>query len=332
MDFTVAVLHGALAASVAITQDALTTASLLSQLHGGPALRWRVVGSAAHTQLSGGFSMASTPLSARLRLDGSVLLIHGVAISAQPGERYDPAVLDARMLQDDAQTLAAMAARHHHTGGTVATSCSGAFVLGHAGLLHGRSATTHWRLASDLQQRYPACKVDAQRMLVDQDRVVTAGAALAQMDLMLHLIRQTLGLQVADLTMKYLLLDDRDSQAPYAVCSHLYQDDPTTRALEAWVERSLPHVPPLPTLAQQLGMSEKTLSRHVRKATGQTPQTIVQAVRLRRARHLLDTTRLPLDEVAAQVGYADATALRKLTRKVMGTTPGRLRNGRTLAV
>lgn len=325
MDFTVAVLHGALAASVAITQDVLTTASLLSQLHGGPALRWQVVGSAEQTLLSGGLGLAATPLSAQLRLEGSVLLIHGVAITARPGELYDPATLDARMQQDDAQTLAALAARHHHEGGTVATSCSGAFVLGQAGLLDGRSATTHWRLANDLQLRFPACQVDARRMLADQGRVVTAGAALAQMDLMLHLIRQALGLRVADLTMRYLLLDDRGSQAPYAVWSHLYQNDPTTRALEAWVERSLPHVPTLPTLAQQLGMSEKTLARHVRKATGQTPQAVVQAVRLRRARHLLDTTRLPLDEVAAQVGYADATALRKLTRKVLSTTPGRLR-------
>lgn len=325
MDFTVAVLHGALASGVAITQDALMTASLLSQLHGGPALRWRVVGSAARIQLSGGLGMDSTPMSPRLRLGQSVLLIHGVALSAPPGQRFDPRTLDARMQQDDAQTLASLAARHHRQGGTVAASCAGVFVLGQAGLLDGRSATTHWRLGGDLQQRHPACHVDTQRMVVVQDRVITAGASLAQMNLMLHLIRQSLGQQVADLTMKYLLLDDRSSQAPYAVWSHLHQSDTTTQALETWVENHLPQVPLLPMLAQQLGMSEKTLARHVRKATGQTPQALVQAVRLRRARHLLDTTRLPLDEVAAQVGYADATALRKLTRKVMNTTPGRLR-------
>nr|WP_315466186.1 helix-turn-helix domain-containing protein [uncultured Rhodoferax sp.] len=325
MDFTVAVLHGALASGVAITQDALMAANLLSQLHGGPALRWRVLGSAAHTRLSGGMGLDTTPLTPRLRLGKSVLLIHGVALSAPPGQRYDASTLDARMVQDDAQMLAALAAKHHRQGGTVAASCAGVFVVGHAGLLEGRTATTHWRLARDLQQRFRTCSVDAQRMVVEQDRVITAGASLAQMDLMLHLIRQTLGQQVADLTMKYLLLDDRSTQAPYAVWSHLHQSDTTTQALEAWVERNLPEVPPLPMLAQQLGMSEKTLARHVRKATGHTPQALVQAVRLRRARHLLDTTRLPLDEVAAQVGYADATALRKLTRKVMNTTPGRLR-------
>lgn len=328
MDFTVAVLQGALASGVAITQDALAAASLLSQLHGGPALRWRVVGSAAQTPLSGGLTLEATPLSPGLRLGHSVLLIHGAGLFAQPGQRYDVATLHARLQQDDAQTLAALAARHHRQGGTVAASCTGAFVLGMAGLLDGRRSTTHWRLARELQQRHPHSHVDASCMLVAQDRVITAGAALAQMDLMLHLIRHTLGAQVADLTMKYLLLDDRSSQAPYAVWAHLHQNDPTTRALEALVEQSLPQVPPLPMLAQQLGMSDKTLARHVHKATGQTPQALVQAVRLRRARHLLDTSRLPLDEVAAQVGYADATALRRLTRKVMNTTPGRLRTGR----
>jgi transcriptional regulator GlxA family with amidase domain len=163
-------------------------------------------------------------------------------------------------------------------------------------------------------------------MLIDQDRVITAGAALAQMDLMLYLVRKSLGVQVADLTMKYLLLDDRSSQAGYMIWSHLNQQDSTVSTMETLIEKSLPHVPSLKSVAQALHVSEKTLARRVRSTTGKTSQDLVQGVRLRRARHLLDTTRLSLDEIAVQVGYADATALRKLTRKIMGTTPGRLRS------
>lgn len=328
MNFTVAVLDGALASSVAIALDSLTAASRLSNIRGGPSLSWRVVGSGTHAALSSGLSIATTPLSPRLRLDNSVLLIPGVAISARPGERYDPITLGERMTQPDAQTLSSLAASHHRKGGTVAAGCSGAFVLGNAGLLDGRSATTHWRLAGYLQQLHPDCKVDVNRMLISQDRVITAGAALAQMDLMMYLIRNALGTEVADLTMRYLLLDDRSSQAGYMVWSHLNQQDPTVKDLEALVEQSLPTVPSLRVLAQKLHVSEKTLTRRVRSATGKTSQDLVQAVRLRHARHLLESTRLSLDEIAAQVGYADATALRKLTLKTMNTTPGRLRSGR----
>ncbi|GAA5165026.1 GlxA family transcriptional regulator [Viridibacterium curvum] len=328
MDFTIAVLDGALASSVAITLDALTAASRLSAIRGGRALRWRVLGTGTQAALSSGLSVPTTPLSPRLRLDGSVLLIPGIAIVARPGERYDPASLGERLDAPDAQLLATLAARHHDNGGLVAAGCSAAFILGNAGLLSGRSATTHWRLAGYLQQRQPDCRVDINRMLVVQDRVITAGAALAQMDLMLYLIRHALGAEVADLTMRYLLLDDRDSQAGYMIWSQLNQQDPTVQALEALVEKSLPMVPTLSTLAEALHVSEKTLTRRVRSATGQTAQDLVQAVRLRRARHLLESTRLSLDEIAVQVGYADATALRRLTLKTLNTTPGRLRSGR----
>jgi transcriptional regulator GlxA family with amidase domain len=325
MDFTVAILDGALASSVAVTLDTLTAASRLSNIRGGPSLTWRIVGSKPSTSLSSGLSVAATPLSSRVRLGNSVLLIPGVAIVAKPGERYDPMSMVNRLAQEDAQTLARLAANHHHKGGTVAAGCSAAFVLGNAGLLQGRSATTHWRLGGYLQQQFPDCTVDVNRMLIEQDRVITAGAALAQIDLMLCLIRKTLGVQVADLTMRYLLLDDRSSQAGYMIWSHLNQEDSTVKTMEALIEQSLPQVPPLSQVAQTLNMSEKTLARRVRSATGKSSQDLVQAVRLRRARHLLDTTRLSLDEVAIQVGYADATALRKLTRKILGTTPGRLR-------
>jgi transcriptional regulator GlxA family with amidase domain len=87
----------------------------------------------------------------------------------------------------------------------------------------------------------------------------------------------------------------------------------------------LPEVPSLRSIAERLAVSEKTLARRVRQATGKSSQDLLQSIRWRHAKRLLETTRLSLEEVAAQVGYADATALRKLTRKIVGTSPGRLR-------
>lgn len=325
MDFTIAVLNGAFASGVAVTLDVLTAANRLSAIRGGPILRWRVIGSDLQTTISNGLRLDTVPISPRLRLGRSVLIIPGMAIEAKEGQRYDPNSLGERLTHKDAQILTKLAANHHRNGGVVAAACASVFVLGRAGLLGGRTATTHWRLSSYLQQRHPDCKVDVNRMVIVGDRVITAGAALAQMDLMMYLIRESLGVQIADLTLRYLLLDERSSQAGYVVWSKIYENDSTISKLESLTEKSLPNIPPLRVFAEKLHISEKTLVRRVRRAIGKTPLDLIQTVRFRRVRHLLETTQLSLNQIAEHVGYADATALRKLTLKMMNVTPSRLR-------
>lgn len=325
MDFTVAVLNGALASGVAVTLDVLSAANRLSAIRGGPALRWRVIGSDQQTVLSNQMRLDTLPLSPRLRLGHSTLIIPGMAIEAKVGERYDPNSLGDRMAGEDVQTLARLAANHHKNGGVVAATCGSVFVLGEAGLLEGRTATTHWRLSNYLRQRYPRCSVDVNRMVIVGDRVITAGAALAQMDLMMHLIREKLGVQIADLTLKYLLLDERPSQAGYVIWSTIHDSDPVVSQFEQLIEKSLPDIPPINIFAKKLNMSEKTLARRVRSAVDKAPLDIIQAVRFRRARHLLETSQLSLHQIAEKIGYSDVTALRKLTLKIMNVTPSQLR-------
>lgn len=325
MDFTVAVLNGALASGVAVTLDVLAAATRLSAIRGGPSLRWRIVGSDQQTVLSNQLRLDTVPLTSRLRFGQSTLIIPGIGIEAKVGERYDPNSLGDRLTGQDAQTLARLAANHYQNGGVVAATCGSVFVLGEAGLLDGRIATTHWRLSNYLRQQYPDCTVDINRMVIVGDRVITAGAALAQMDLMVHLIREKLGVQIADLTLKYLLLDDRPSQAGYVIWSALHGSDPTVSKLESLIEKSLPSIPPLRVFAKKLNMSEKTLVRRVQRAIGKTPLDVIQAVRFRHARHLLETTRLSLHQIAEKIGYSDATALRKLTLRMMNVTPRQLR-------
>src|SRR5690606_778929 len=101
--------------------------------------------------------------------------------------------------------------------------------------------------------------------------------------------------------------------------------DPTVSKLESLIEESLTSIPQLSIFAEQLNMSEKTLVRRVQRAIGKTPLDVIQAVRFRHARHLLETTRLPLQQIAEKIGYSDATALRKLTLKMMNVTPSQLR-------
>ena len=229
----------------------------------------------------------------------------------------------------DAQAFARLAHRHQARGGKVAASCSGVLLLAMAGLLGGRAATTHWRLSGFFRKHFPQVRLDPKRMVVDANGVVSAGAAMAQMDLMLYLIRQQIGRELADLVMSYLLIDTRTTQARYQVWEHVAMTgDETARSFEALIEASLPEIPSVRVAAQQLNMTEKTLSRRLFKATGSTPMALIQAVRMRHARRLLELDELTLDEVAQRVGYANSTSLRKLTLRMARATPGAFRGAR----
>jgi transcriptional regulator GlxA family with amidase domain len=143
---------------------------------------------------------------------------------------------------------------------------------------------------------------------------------------MLHLLRTRFGTALADAVSKVLLIDARAAQAPFVVPSMLSNGNELIRRLTRRIESSLPKPPSVAALACEFAMSQRTLSRHVRAATGQSPLALVQSVRLHRARMLIETSRMAIEQVAAQVGYEDATALRRLMRRVAGAAPSRFRS------
>ncbi|MBX3585528.1 MAG: helix-turn-helix domain-containing protein [Ramlibacter sp.] len=320
-DFTVVVLEGAYASSVAVTLDMLAAASALAARAGVAAPRWRVgslVG--GPVALQGGMAVPTLKLPQRARGDRSTWVLPGLATNT-------PALLNARLAQADATGVVAALARHARQGGAVAASCSAVFLLQAAGLLAGRRATTTWWLAPLLQQLEPACQVDADRMVCADGPVVTAGAAMAQTDLMLHLLRERCGAALVASLGRILLLDARQAQAPFIVPELMASGSALVARLAQRVEAALPAPPAVSVLASELCMSERTLARHVRRATGKGTLALVQSVRLRRARALLEGSRMTVDQVAEAVGYQDATALRRMMRKAVGVNPGRYRGG-----
>jgi transcriptional regulator GlxA family with amidase domain len=168
--------------------------------------------------------------------------------------------------------------------------------------------------------------VDANRMVCADGRVLTAGAAFAQTDLMLHLLRAHGGASLSDAVSRFVLVDARQAQAPYVVPEIMANGDELVSRLTGHIERSLPHAPTVTELAAEMQMSERTLSRRVQRATGRSTLALLQSVRLQRARALLASSRMSVDEVAAQVGYDDSTALRRLMRRLAGATPSRFRS------
>jgi transcriptional regulator GlxA family with amidase domain len=173
----------------------------------------------------------------------------------------------------------------------------------------------------------PSCSVDARLRICLDGPILTGGAAFAQTDVMLHLIREKAGVSLADSVARLLLVDARQSDSPFLVAEVLANGDALVSRLVAAIERALPESLSVSDLAKIVCMSERTLSRHVRKTTGQSTSTLVQSVKLNKARALLEQSRLSVENIAAAVGYSDSTALRRLMKRAAGASPNQYRSG-----
>jgi transcriptional regulator GlxA family with amidase domain len=319
IDFTVLVLEGAYSASVAATLNMLSAARKLAPRLGVPAPNWRLVSVSGGTlPLQDGMSVSTSRLGDLTAAERATWIVPGLGLDS-------PKAIQGRLGRDDAKAAIDAIRLHAQSGGGVAASCSGVFVLQAAGLLAGKRATTAWWLAPELQRLAPDCRVDADRMVCADGPVVTAGAAFAQADLMLHLLRTLSGKALADAVSRALLIDGREAQSPFIVPEAFSSGDDLIGRLAARVESALPDLPTVGELAREFCMSERTLARHVKRATGKSPMALLQSVRQRRARALLESSRMTVEQVASAVGYQDATALRRLMRRVGGASPSRFR-------
>lgn len=314
-------LDGVMDSSLAITLDTLRTAQAFRERERrGEALQWSVIGH-RKTVLSGGALRIGVDFTFQEVLDGAVraewVIVPGLGLTSERA-------IATRFTQRDA--LAAMQVlRDRRIAKRVAASCSAVFLLAEAGLLSGRSATTTWWLAQTFRDRYCDVRLDESRMLVRDGAILTAGSAYAQLDLVLALITATLGPGIARLCSRYMLIDQRASQARYMIPSHIRHVDATVLAAERWIDAHLARPISITGLASALAVSSKTLSRRLSAATGLSPVRFLQRRRVMEAAHLLESTTLTLDEVAARVGYQDATALRRIIKRELGTTPSNLR-------
>jgi transcriptional regulator GlxA family with amidase domain len=203
------------------------------------------------------------------------------------------------------------------------------FALAQAGVLDGRTATTSWWLAPFFRERFPRVDLDMDRMVVSDGPVSTAGAALAHADLMLALVARWGSDDLARNCARYLMLDHRVTQSRYAIPTHVARQSPLLQRADRWIQAHIAEPVTLSILADALHMTPRTLARHFSAAVGMSPIQYVQRLRVEHATLLLETGSEPLDAVAARVGYADASMLRKLLLRERGVTPGMMRPRRT---
>jgi transcriptional regulator GlxA family with amidase domain len=215
----------------------------------------------------------------------------------------------------------------HREGTTLCSVCAGAFVLAETGLLSARPATTHWAFAETLASRFPAVQVNADRMLIDDGDIITAGGILAWTDLGLTLVERLLGPSVMVNTARFLLIDPPGrAQRPYGqFVPKLRHGDAAILGIQHWMQATGAREISVAALANRAGLEERTFLRRFKQATGFRPTEYAQQIRVAKAREALELTRTPVDQIAWHAGYGDSSAFRRIFQRVTGVAPAEYR-------
>ncbi|MFO6464223.1 GlxA family transcriptional regulator [Jannaschia sp. KMU-145] len=226
---------------------------------------------------------------------------------------------------DAYRRMADWIAAAHARGAIVTSVCSGAVLLGAAGLLDGKEATTHWGYADMLGRAFPDVKVCRERILVpagEGHRVVTAGGVSAWADLMLYLIARYAGTDEARRIAKLYLIDPHsEGQLTYAsLTTGRSHDDQLIADVQVWAARNYDAPSPVAAMAEHAQMTERGFLRRFKKATGQAPTDYIRTLRVEEAKQLLETTAMAVEDISAEVGYSEPSSFRAAFRKRVGVS------------
>lgn len=221
--------------------------------------------------------------------------------------------------------------RKAYAGGTVlATACTGALILAETGLLDGQDVTTHWAYCDAMQKRYPDVRVHPNRALVvsgDEHRLVLAGGGTSWQDLALYLIARFVDTEEAMRVARLQLLSwHHVGQLPFATIARKQQAaDALIARCQEWIAQNYDQNSPVAAMARLSGLAERSFKRRFARATGMSPLEYVHTLRLEESKQMLETTDLPIEAVAGEAGYEDASFFSRLFRRRVGLTPAQYR-------
>ena len=317
MRIYVLALDGIFDTGLASVLDTFSIANDLAVSAGAPSIHFEitVVGVRSRVHTSQGLSVpvvSSTQLA-----HPDVVLIPALGAKM-------PASLQVALERRDVIDAGMLVRKWAEQGALISAACTGTFVLADTLLLDGLSATTSWWLAPLFRERYPSVILEESRMVVGSSHFVTAGAALAHIDLALWLVKRS-SPTLAALTARYLTIDPRSSQGVFIIPEHLMHTDPLIERFEQWARHQLNAGFSLDAAAKATGTSARTLARRLKTVLGKTPLSYFQDLRVERAVHLLRTSSDNIDLIASQVGYANGVTLRTLLRRRIGRSVSELR-------
>ncbi|MFF8289810.1 GlxA family transcriptional regulator [Streptomyces sp. NPDC016309] len=254
--------------------------------------------------------------------DFSITVDHGPEALATADTVVIPPY-DMGLIAAEPPAPAAAALARIRPGTRIVSICTGAFLLAAAGLLDGRTATTHWSLVPHFRRLYPHVALDPDVLFVDSGDVLTSAGAGSGVDVCLHIVREDHGSEVANHVARACVVPPwRDGgQAQYIEQPVPETSDSGTGATRQWALENL-HLPlTLTDLARHARMSTRTFARRFGEEVGMSPGRWLIQQRVARARQLLESTDLPVDRVAGEVGFATATSLRQHLHAAIGVAP-----------
>ncbi|ORB58622.1 AraC family transcriptional regulator [Mycobacteroides saopaulense] len=235
-----------------------------------------------------------------------------------PGTRYPPARMRGELAEDLRSALDTI-----RPGTRIVSICTGAFVLGAAGLLDGRRATTHWHMADSFRTLYPRVLLDETVLFVDDGDILTSAGLASGIDLCLHIIRQDHGTVLANDVARYCVVPPwrEGGQAQFIDRPLPECTGDSTASARHWAMANLTEPLTVQQLAERCRMSVRTFNRRFRDETGLSPGDWVRQQRVECARALLESHDLAVDEVARRSGLGSAANLRHHLRRGLGMSP-----------
>lgn len=208
-------------------------------------------------------------------------------------------------------------------GAHIASFCTGACLLAMTGLLDGRRATTHVQAVSQFKEYFPAVLLEEDKVMTEDNRVYTSGGATCSFHLMLYLIEKFCGRNTAIKASKFFSVDmDRNSQSHFAIFTPARQhDDKIVIKAQERMETSYSEINTIDEFINDLPVSRRNFIRRFKGATGLTPISYLQNIRIEAAKKSLETTQHSIMEVMLEVGYSDIKAFRKIFKRIVGLTP-----------
>jgi transcriptional regulator GlxA family with amidase domain len=236
---------------------------------------------------------------------------------------FDPSPCTAELVSPELPEPIAAALGLIRPGTRLVSICTGAFVLAAAGLLDGRPATTHWQAAEHFRSLFPKVHLDPDVLFVDDGDILTSAGAASGIDVFLHLLRKDHGSEIANWAARRCVVPPwrEGGQAQYieTPVPRTLQDG--TAATRQWALAHLHEPLVLADLAEHARMSLRTFARRFAGEVGTSPGRWITQQRVARARHLLESSDLPVDEIAGQVGFATGTSLRQHLHEAIGVSP-----------
>lgn len=211
----------------------------------------------------------------------------------------------------------------------VLSICSGSFVLGHAGVLDGRRATTHWLYAAEFKRMFPAVQFEEDMLYVDEGNIITSAGSAAGVDACLHLVRRDFGARIANAVARRMVIPPHreGGQAQYVETPVSVRPERNISAAMDWARARLDRPIAIGEIAQRTAMSGRTFLRRFNGAVGMSPNAWLQNERIARARELLESSAATQAEIAAQCGYDSPETFRAAFKRIAGVSPSAYRAG-----